>query len=186
MKRAWPWLLLAVAGLLLLIVWYSERAAEPEPPSVAAVAGLSTVRDPEGRVELPLPKGWTPSWAGPAQPGSTEVLHARPPGDEGVEVRVFWSRVPIVDLTSLYTKAIQMASRREERVVDGRRATQGGGVVVELETRSPMVGKPERASLVRFLARGGQLLQVRASAPMERFAELEATLRAVVAGAVLP
>lgn len=173
MSRAWPYLLLAVAAGLLLLVWRkeAERAPAAPPPGATTRALGEPLLDPEGRFELRLPAGWESRWlqTGPAQ---TEALSARAPGEPDVAVHVYWSRIPPVALLQLHSRAVSLASARGERVVDGRRVEEGGAQLVELETRSPRLAPHTGAALTRFVAARGQLLQVRALAPVDRFPQL--------------
>jgi len=186
-KRAWPYLLLLLAAGLLLVALGREApppTGPAEPPASEASTTVPLV-DPQGRFELSLPADWQVEWleTGPLR---TEALRARAPGEPGVAVHVFYSRAPPLTLLRLYSSAVSLASTRGERIIDGRRAEEPVGLVVETETRVPREPPHEQGALVRFVSARGLLLQVRAEAPIGLFESSRPVLTAAVRSLRIP
>lgn len=145
----WTALLVAIAAVAL-IVSLRDRGPQPPPAEVA----WAEVVDPHGRIALPLPAGASAQW----KAEGPEILRASGPG---VEVSAYESQGPPVRALELYELAVQNATLRGDKLVDGQRREVEGGAQVDLQLRT---GAGADARVI-YLLRGQRYVQIRAEGP---------------------
>ena len=141
---------MAIAVGALIVSLQDRGGPEASPPEAA----WAEVVDPHGRIALPLPAGASTQWAveGP------EILKA---SGAGLVVSAFESQGPPVRALQLYELAVQNATLRGDKLVDGQRREGEGGAQVDLHLRT-RAGAEAR---VIYVLRGQRYVQVRAEGP---------------------